>query len=248
MPRVETKTLGFQEVIQAIQGATRVSGKAATGGLVLGQVRRTQERTALNAAMVLALDQKQYSNFIGRDMDYINIPVAGQFVLNRQKHVILDIIREHFESQESPSGQPWADLRESTLAWRKAQGYPSGPILQASGELYRAVQDWGRDEDFFTTTVVGKNSRLVIGIEDLPQGVQQKAWVHNIGGPWGWPDASGTRTNIPARPFIPNDTGDFNAGERKRIKAAARAGWNEYAGTTLDRAKAKKNAQKARRG
>jgi phage gpG-like protein len=219
---VKTTAQGFDDIREALNSASAIG---ATAGIKLGQVSKSRDAKAFNAAVTISLDKHYYASFLGRDMDYVNIPLSGRMVMNHVREVVLDMFAESFARQSSPDGHKWQDITKGTQRWRKSKGYnPDGPILIASGNLAMAVNAWAESHDTLENySVVGANSRLVIDISEIPSSEQQKAYVHNIGGPWG---KGGSL--IPARPFMTSDTTDLDAGGRKRVRDAAREGWQEY--------------------
>jgi phage gpG-like protein len=235
--RVETKHEEYHEVINATR---RAVGLASTGGVSVGQVAPSKTTTSsLNAAIVVSLDKHEYAKFIGRNLDYISIPRAGKYVLQNVRWTILDIIADSFDRKASPAGQPWPALEESTKTWRRRYhpGSDENSPLIASGELKNSVDRWARGRG--DTTVVGKNTRMVIGLDELPEDQQMKAFVHNIGGNWGWRDASGSKTFIPPRPFLAGGVENFSTQDQSRIQKAASDGFNSYLDTVLDKGKSK---------
>lgn len=228
MTSISTQHNAYSDVLDAISSAT--PGGRNIAGLRLGKVTDSID-PRLNASVVVSLDKIGYAHFLGRDMNYLHIPLSGQMVMNEIRDVIVDIIQETFINQEEPSGRPWEPLKKSTERWRRSvtdtkPAYPIGPPLIASGDLMRAVMRWPKDSSEYRTNraTVGANARLVISIDEIDPSQQQKAYVHNIGGPWGWHGS-----DIPARPFMPTDTNDFNGADRQRIKSAARRGFDRYA-------------------
>src|SRR5665647_367902 len=170
MSKVLTTTEGYNSVLGAISDSLdSVAGsKINTRGVKLGQVTKTQERTVFNAALTITLDKHDYAQFLGRDMDYLHIPTSGNYVFARVKPVVLDIISASFDNHAAPNGTAWKPITDSTRSWRVHHDpsySPDSPILQASGSLKNAVDNWDRGRG--RTSIVGANARMVISIEDL---------------------------------------------------------------------------------
>lgn len=85
-----------------------------------------------------------------------------------------EIVVSHFEQEGTDEGK-WQPLKQSTLKWRRKHGYPDGPILRASWQMFNS-------RDFVAT-----QTECVYVFRD------EKAELHQYGVP---------AKNIPARPFL----------------------------------------------
>jgi|GEM_PF-6152405 len=118
-----------------------------------------------------------------------------------------------FAEEGKASTGSWEPLADSTIKWRIMKGYADGPILQASGALFRQATS----DDAINEIKTGRNPRVIMGGANWPSGgddnLMEKYFTH-MGGSWtGWGGSF-----IPARPFMPESPEDFTQQEEEHIK------------------------------
>jgi phage gpG-like protein len=119
-----------------------------------------------------------------------------------------------FAEEGKASTSAWPGLENSTIEWRIKKGFNEGPILQASGDLYRMATSDAAINDIKT----GRNPRVIMGGANWPSGepdnLMEKYFVH-MGGSWSRLFGGAP---IPARPFMPQGPEDFTDREENHIK------------------------------
>ena len=103
--------------------------------------------------------------------------------------VLVDDIEEAFQSEQSPNGEIWASLSDTTIKRREKSGYWPGQKLQQTGRLASSLtSSFGKDY-----AVAGTN---VIYAATHQFGAKKGSFGSDRHGrpiPWG---------DIPARPFL----------------------------------------------
>lgn len=114
----------------------------------------------------------------------------GKWLVTRQ--------HEHFEKQESPTGDPWKALSPAYVDRPKKQGGRGGeatPILFIKGYLEQSVNYRADD----TILAVGTNRKF-------PGGDKSAGAIHQLGG------TAGHGVKIPPRPFLGMNPEDEDRG------------------------------------
>ena len=119
--------------------------------------------------------------------------------------VLVDDIEQAFQSEQSPEGEAWASLSDTTIKRREKFGYWPGQKLQQTGRLAGSItSSFGKDY-----AVAGTN---VIYAATHQFGAERGSFGRDRHGrpiPWG---------NIPERPFL----GISNEGRREIERIIAR--------------------------
>lgn len=182
---------------------------------------------AFGASLVLSLDPVVFAKLTGRIRPYIAIPTTtGSTVLSLVAHYFVSKegpINRMFETESGPDG-PWPALSTRELQWRKAHGYPPGPILQASGVFKNTVVSMSLVEEIkggkYARAILGPNKILSSSRVTADDHIIEKFYVHML----GTTDGFGRGIPIPPRPFMPRDEGDLTAKEQKDIAKLIKEG------------------------
>lgn len=187
-----------------------------------GSVRiGTVATNAEDMLFAVHLPLKELSKIVGRAQAYKSLPSkqGAEFLQESSNFVITEVIPRMFREGDADETK-WERLKPSTQKWRRANNYQPGPILIASGSLFKEVTDPSRmiNEEFDNKKrvnyVSGKLNRVVISSSRLSGKNKVKFMVHNLGGPnAGWNKADG----IPPRPFFPMTTSDINKKEQATL-------------------------------
>lgn len=124
-------------------------------------------------------------------------------------YIAEEINERFFQNEGNVTTGPWPPLTKRTLDWREKKGYPSGPILTASGTL----RAYATSPAAINEIVGGVNPRVIMGGEHWPNGpeplnLKEKFYTH----------MSGIDGKIPPRPFMPESEADFTSADNRQIK------------------------------
>lgn len=87
--------------------------------------------------MKLELDPQIFHETLETDNRFVIAINDMKAPMSRAVDVIVQSIEENFDT-ESQCGDPWAPLKDSTIA-RRQKDYGSGPILERTGDMRRAA-------------------------------------------------------------------------------------------------------------
>jgi len=125
-------------------------------------------------------------------------------------YIAHEVVARIFAEEGKASTGDWPELADSTIKWRLRKGYSTGPILQASGELYNIATSDAAINEIRT----GRNPRVIMGGANWPSPEMEKYFVH-MGGSWSRLYGGAP---IPPRPFMPESPEDFTEREEEHIK------------------------------
>lgn len=120
---------------------------------------------------------------------------ANKYLIDARDKVMIPSIKKTFQVEGARRPKKWVPLASYTLDVRQREGYPSGPILQRSGKLFRAAKMRAR------WSLKGlKTGDAVMEYGNFKQPVSKYAIIHQA----GYESSAvggGYAKRIPARPF-----------------------------------------------
>jgi len=140
--------------------------------------------------------------------DKVKTQIHTRNAMEEVGEYIAENVNERYFQEEGIGGNPWKQLENSTIEWRRRRSYEDGPILRASWEMY----------GFATSSLAiqeirgGLNPKVVLGGDNWGTPNAAKYYVHMYGGT-GWYGST-----IEPRPFMPRKDDDLNRNEKEDIK------------------------------